>query len=101
MRAVLNSFVEMIPNSFDSILTPGCVLSQDLDPNKSLASQIGNSGKDENSTIDSTYVSMEVSVKSVVSDGTLFNLVFAAACRKVLIEDTLIRILAKRVRVCN
>ena len=70
MRAVLNSFVEMIPNSFDSILTPGCVLSQDLDPNKSLASQIGNSGKDENSTIDSTYVSMEVSVKSVVSDGT-------------------------------
>ncbi len=46
-------------------------MSLDLDPNKSLASQIGNSGKDEISTIDSTYVSMDVSVKSVVSsDGT-------------------------------
>jgi hypothetical protein len=63
----------MVPNLLDSILMLVWVFSLDLDPNKSLASQIGNSGKDENNTIDSANASMDASVKSVVSDCTSGN----------------------------
>lgn len=42
----------------------------DLDPNKSLASQIGHVEKDENNTIDLTCVSVDSSGTSIVSIGT-------------------------------
>ncbi len=46
--SIIDLPIDMAINTSDSILSLIRILSVDLDPNKSLASQIGNVGKDDN-----------------------------------------------------